>query len=102
MIRTLIITTTLASVLAFASPAAADEGCTIGDYQGAPIEICLPTGEQLPEGSTYRGEPVVYHVSKDYVAPVVEVAPVQEAASAVDWMAPITSKSALFAQKFHQ
>ena len=126
MIRTLIITTTtLASVIAFASPAAADEGCTIGDYQGAPIEmcpvrepdptncytgdyqgapieICLPTGEQLPEGTTYHGEPVVYHVSKDYVAPVVEVTLIQEEASAVDWMAPITSKSALFAQKFHQ
>ncbi len=110
--RTIITATlTLAATFAVVAPATADEGCTIGDYQGAPIEICpvrepdptncytgdyqgapieicLPTGEQLPEGATYRGEPVVYHVSKDYVAPVVESTPVVESAPVVAHQAP--------------
>lgn len=125
IIRTLTTAAIIAGALAVAAPAAADEGCTVGDYQGAPvemcpvqepdptncytgdyqgapIEICLPTGEQLPEGSTYNGEPVVYHVSKDYVAPVVDAAPIEEAAPIVDPVAPVTSKLALFAQKLPQ
>jgi hypothetical protein len=105
-----IITRTLATItlglaalaLGHASPVAADDGCEVVDYQGAPaticpppipdptncytgwyqgapIEVCLPTGETLPEGTTMAdGSPVVYHVSADYVPP----AAVAEAASA--------------------
>lgn len=49
--------------------------CYTGWYQGAPIEVCLPTGESLPEGSTFNGEPVVFHVSAEYVAPVAVAPP---------------------------
>jgi hypothetical protein len=44
--------------------------CYTGWYQGAPQEVCMPTGW------TFNGQPLVIHVSKDYVAPVtvVEVA----------------------------
>jgi hypothetical protein len=46
--------------------------CYTGDYQGAPIEICMPTGWQPDPSWTYQGKPIVMHVSKDYVAPVTE------------------------------
>jgi hypothetical protein len=48
--------------------------CYTGDYQGAPIEICMPTGwVPDPSWTTHQGEPIVMHVSKDYVAPVTTV-----------------------------
>lgn len=43
--------------------------CYTGTYQGAPQEVCMPTG-WVPEADwTIDGEPLVIHVSKDYVAP---------------------------------
>ena len=55
------------------SPASAETDCYVGTYQGAPIEVCMPTGATLPQGTTMaNGDPVVIHVSKDYVAPVVD------------------------------
>ena len=54
--------------------------CYTGWYQGAPQEVCMPTG-WVPEADwTFNGQPLVIHVSKDYVAPVAdEVAPVEVA-----------------------
>lgn len=50
--------------------------CYTGDYQGAPIEICMPTGWTPDPAWAYQGEPIQMHESKDYVAPttVPEVA----------------------------
>ena len=111
MNRTLI-TVTLATlvVATTATTATADQGCTTGTYQGAPvdicpapipdptncytgwyqgapIEVCMPTGATLPEGSTMNGLPVVIHHSTTIieVAAVVETpvdAPVAEPAPA--------------------
>lgn len=50
--------------------------CYTGDYQGAPIEICMPTGWEPDPSWTYKGEPIQMHVSKDYVPPVEESDPV--------------------------
>lgn len=40
--------------------------CYTGDYQGAPIEVCMPTGHTLPPGTIDRatGEPPIIHESK--------------------------------------
>lgn len=59
--------------------------CYTGWYQGAPEEVCMPTGWEPDPTWTYNGEPIVMHVSKDYVPPTpepVEVAPVTTAAPA--------------------
>ena len=46
--------------------------CYTGWYQGAPQEVCMPTGWVPGADWTFNGEPLVIHVSKDYVAPVVD------------------------------
>ena len=49
--------------------------CYTGWYQGAPQEVCMPTGWVPPTDWTFNGEPLVIHVSKDYVAPVADAPP---------------------------
>jgi hypothetical protein len=71
--------------------------CYTGDYQGAPIEICMPTGWTPDPSWTYQGAPIVMHVSKDYVPPVVEpaappaatvpAAPAEPVAADLGWVA---------------
>jgi len=58
--------------------------CYTGDYQGAPIEVCMPTGWVPDPTWTYQGEPIVMHVSKDYVAPVAEAPVVATPAAVLD------------------
>ena len=94
MIKTLTTAAIIAASALVASPAAATDECYTGEYQGAPIEVCpppipdptncytgwyqglpqevcMPTG-WVPEADwTINGEPLVVHVSKDYIAPVV-------------------------------
>jgi hypothetical protein len=41
--------------------------CYWGDYQGVPIEVCMPTGWVPDPSWTYQGQPIVMHVSEDYV-----------------------------------
>ena len=96
MIKTLTTTAIIAASALVASPAAATGECYTGEYQGAPIEVCpppipdptncytgryqgapqevcMPTGWVPDADWTFNGEPLVIHVSKDYVAPVVVV-----------------------------
>lgn len=63
--------------------------CYTGDYQGAPIEVCMPTGWAPDPTWTYQGQPIVMHVSKDYV-PLVTTAPdaPAEAATSAPAIAP--------------
>ena len=105
MYKTLTITAIIAAAALVASPAAATDECYTGEYQGAPAsqcpppipdptncytgwyqgapeEACMPTGWVPPTDWTFNGEPLVIHVSKDYVAPVavdVVVAPMMAA-----------------------
>jgi hypothetical protein len=105
MKKIIVIIAVLIASLAMYFVASAEEGCTTGDYQGAPvdicpvpipdptncytgdfqgapIEVCMPTGWVPDPTWTYNDEPIVMHVSKDYVAPVVEeVVPVTEVAT---------------------
>ena len=56
------------ATITYSTGASAETECYTGWYQGAPIEVCLPTGV-VP---TSFDEPPLIHVSKDYVAPVVD------------------------------
>ena len=94
MIKTLTATAIVAAAVLVGSPAAATDECYTGQYQGAPIEVCpppipdptncytgwyqgapqevcMPTGWVPGADWTFNGQPLVIHVSKDYVAPVV-------------------------------
>jgi len=74
--------------------------CYTGWYQGAPQEVCMPTGWVPDADWTFNGEPLVIHVSKDYVAPLVveAVAPaittVEHAPAPVAVRAPETVRQA--------
>ena len=70
--------------------------CYTGWYQGAPQEVCMPTG-WVPEADwTIDGEPLVIHVSKDYVSSLVveavapAIATVEHAPAPVEVWAPET------------
>ena len=94
MYKTLTAGVIIVAAALVASPAAATDECYTGTYQGAPIEVCpppipdptncytgwyqglpqevcMPTGWVVLPSDTINGEPLVIHVSKDYVAPVV-------------------------------
>ena len=96
MYKTLTAGVIIVAAALVASPAAATDECYTGTYQGAPIEVCpppipdptncytgwyqglpqevcMPTGWVVLPSDMINGEPLVIHVSKDYVAPVVEV-----------------------------
>jgi len=115
MIKTLTTTAIIAASALVASPAAATGECYTGEYQGAPIEVCpppipdptncytgryqgapqevcMPTGWVPDADWTIDGEPLVIHVSKDYVIPdavdVIVAQPTVAPASPVPATAP--------------